>query len=112
MDRQPCVYLMDSGRNGTLYIGVTSDLLKRVHQHREHAVEGFTARHEVDTLVWYELHESMESAIPREKQMKKWNRAWKVRLIDVMNPSWRDLRPDVTDRIPRSKVHGFPPARE
>jgi len=112
MERLPCVYLLANGRNGTLYIGVTSDLVKRVHQHREHVLDGFASRHGVDALVWYERHETMESAILREKQVKKWNRAWKVRLIDAMNPSWRDLWPDITGQTPRSEVHGFPPARE
>ena len=95
MDKQPCVYLLASDRNGTLYAGVTSDLIGRIWQHREHVIEGFSARHGVTRLVWYELHPTMESAIQREKRIKKWNRAWKVRLIDEMNPSWRDLWPDI-----------------
>jgi putative endonuclease len=111
MDRQPCVYLLASGRNGTLYCGVTSDLVQRVWEHREHLASGFTDRYEVTRLVWYEQHATMESAIAREKRIKRWNRAWKLRLIDAMNPSWRDLWPDITGAIPNASVHGPPPAR-
>jgi putative endonuclease len=89
--KQPAVYILASKRNGTLYIGVTSDLLKRTWQHREHIVDGFTKKYEVSILVWYELHETMDSAILREKQLKKWNRQWKVRLIEESNPYWNDL---------------------
>ena len=112
MERQPCVYLLASGRNGTLYIGVTSNLAGRIWQHREHVVAGFTDKYGVTKLVWYELHGTMEEAILREKRIKKWNRAWKIRLIDEKNPSWRDLWPDVIGQIPNSNVHGFPPSRE
>jgi len=91
MDKRPCVYLLASKRNGTLYVGVTSDLIRRVWEHREHLVDGFTKKHQVVTLVWFELHETMESAITREKQIKKWNRAWKIRMIESTNPTWRDL---------------------
>jgi len=98
---QPCVYLLASNRNGTLYVGVTSDLIKRIWEHREHAVEGFTQRYGVVRLVWYELHPTMESAIQREKRIKKWNRAWKVQLIDEMNASWRDLWPDISGQVPQ-----------
>ena len=89
--RQPAVYILASGRNGTLYVGVTSNLPGRVWQHKEDVVPGFTKKHGVHILVWYELTESMEGAIKREKQLKKWNRAWKVRLIEERNPYWRDL---------------------
>jgi putative endonuclease len=75
---QPCVYILTSQRNGTLYIGVTSDLIKRVWEHQSDVVEGFTKQYQVHTLVWYEVHESMESAIIREKQLKEWKRQWKV----------------------------------
>ena len=104
MEKQPCVYLLASNRNGTLYCGVTSDLAQRIWQHREHLAEGFTKRYGVIRLVWYELHPTMESAIRREKRIKKWNRAWKVRLIDAANPSWRDLWPDVSGQMPRAEV--------
>ncbi|MDG4866474.1 GIY-YIG nuclease family protein [Guyparkeria sp. 1SP6A2] len=89
--KQPCVYLLASRRNGTLYVGVTSDLVKRVWQHRNDLVEGFTRRYGVHTLAWYETHPTMEGAIAREKAIKKWNRAWKIRLIEAFNPDWRDL---------------------
>jgi len=95
MIRNPCVYMLASKLNGTLYVGVTSDLVKRVWQHREHALEGFTERHDISTLVWFEQHQSMESAILREKQLKKWNRAWKIRLIEDSNPYWNDLYPSI-----------------
>ncbi|WP_109126131.1 GIY-YIG nuclease family protein [Dyella sp. C11] len=91
--RQPAVYILASQRNGTLYVGVTSDLIKRVWQHRSDAVAGFTSRHCIHALVWYELHETMESAILREKRLKEWKRAWKLRLIEGENPEWRDLYP-------------------
>ncbi|AOT29893.1 GIY-YIG nuclease family protein [Neisseria meningitidis] len=92
---QPAVYILASQRNGTLYIGVTSDLVQRIYQHREHLIEGFTLRYNVTMLVWYELHPTMESAITREKQLKKWNRAWKLQLIEENNVSWQDLWFDI-----------------
>ncbi|ENS8743056.1 GIY-YIG nuclease family protein [Neisseria gonorrhoeae] len=92
---QPAVYILASQRNGTLYIGVTSDLVQRIYQHREHLIEGFTSRYNVTMPVWYELHLTMESAITREKQLKKWNRAWKLQLIEENNVSWRDLWFDI-----------------
>ena len=95
--KQPAVYIMASSRNGTLYIGVTSDLVARAWQHREHVVDGFTKKHNVDHLVWYELHPTMESAIVREKRMKKWNRQWKIKLIESNNPYWNDLWSSIID---------------
>jgi len=91
MGKHPCVYILASARNGTLYVGVTSNLLKRVYEHRTDAVPGFTNRYRVHGLVWYEAHETMESAILREKQLKKWHRNAKLRLIERGNPTWRDL---------------------
>ncbi|UPG84402.1 GIY-YIG nuclease family protein [Luteibacter aegosomatis] len=91
----PCVYLLASGRNGTLYVGVTSDLVKRVWQHREKFVDGFSSRHDVSRLVWFETHPTMETAILREKQIKRWKREWKTRMIESFNPYWRDLFDDV-----------------
>ena len=91
MMKQPCVYILASRRNGTLYVGVTSDLIGRIWQHKNHVVEGFTKRYAVTLLVWYEMHESMSSAIEREKELKKWRRAWKLALIEEQNPQWRDL---------------------
>ena len=88
--KMPCVYMLASKRNGTLYVGVTSDLVQRVWQHRSELAEGFTRRYGVHRLVWYEVHETMESAILREMALKKWNRAWKIRLIEETNPGWRD----------------------
>ena len=92
MSRPPAVYILASKQNGTLYIGVTSDLITRTWDHNNDSVEGFTKRYRVHRLVYYELHEDMESAIRREKQMKKWNRGWKLELIEKQNPDWRDLR--------------------
>ena len=87
----PCVYILASKPNGTLYVGVTWNLARRVWEHKNDFVEGFTKRYEVHTLVWYEAHESMESALVREKSIKKWKRAWKVRIIEEANPAWSDL---------------------
>ena len=92
---QPCVYILASERNGTLYIGVTSDLVKRVWEHQSDFVEGFTKQYQVHTLVWYEVHGDMESAIVREKQLKEWRRQWKVDLIEKSNPYWNDLYPAI-----------------
>jgi len=89
--KQPCVYLLASRRSGTLYVGVTSDLVQRVWQHKNNLVEGFTKRYGVHRLVWYELHANMHSAIAREKAIKVWKGAWKVQLIENSNPDWRDL---------------------
>ena len=89
--KQPAVYILASERNGTLYIGVTSNLPQRIWQHREGLVEGFTKRYSVKMLVWYEMHESIESAIMREKALKKWRREWKLELIEQSNAQWRDL---------------------
>lgn len=95
MERQPCVYLLASKRNGTLYTGVTSDLVKRVWEHKTNSVESFTSKYGVHSLVWYEVHETMETAIQREKAIKNWKREWKMNVIEVMNPEWRDLYPDL-----------------
>ena len=89
--KQPCVYIMASKRNGTLYTGVTGSLIKRVWEHKNNLVEGFTKRYGVHKLVYFEQHEDMISAITREKRIKKWNRAWKIRLIEQQNPEWNDL---------------------
>jgi len=83
-------YILASDRNGTLYTGMTENLVKRTWQHRNNVIPGFTKRYEVKTLVWHEVHESRESAFLRERQIKKWNRAWKLRLIENKNPTWRD----------------------
>ncbi len=94
--KQPAVYILANRRNGTLYIGVTSDLVKRVWQHKNNAAEGFTKKYGVHTLVYYELHGNMAEAIRREKQMKKWNRAWKIELIEKENAEWHDLWPAIS----------------
>ena len=91
MDGQPAIYILASKRNGTLYIGVTSDIKKRVWEHREGVVDGFTKKYNVHMLVYYELFDEMYDAITREKRLKKWNRAWKIRLIEEKNPGWDDL---------------------
>ncbi|MFT3790487.1 MAG: GIY-YIG nuclease family protein [Rudaea sp.] len=96
MEKQPCVYILASRRNGTLYIGVTSDLIKRIHEHRSNAVEGFTKTYGVHDLVWYEQHHEMVSAILREKQLKKWPCVAKIRLIEQANPGWRNLWNELT----------------
>ena len=93
--KQPAVYILASRRNGTLYIGVTSDLVQRVWQHKNDLVEGFTKKYSVHMLVYYEWHEDMESAILREKRLKKWNRSWKLRLIEEINPDWQDLSTEI-----------------
>ena len=93
MDKQGYVYILAAKPNGTLYIGVASNLVARVWQHREKLVEGFTKKYAVDRLVWFESCDSIVSAIAREKQLKKWNRDWKIRLIVDANPDWNDLYP-------------------
>jgi putative endonuclease len=95
VEKSPCVYILASRRNGTLYIGLTSDLVKRIWQHKNEEVEGFTKSYRVHDLVWYELHETMDGAIKREKAMKKWNRAWKIALIEKSNLDWKDLFSDL-----------------
>ena len=91
MEKQPCVYILANKRNGTLYVGVTSDLPKRIWEHKSKAVDGFTKKYGVDKLVWYETGHTMESAIQRENTIKKWRREWKLRIIEEMNPEWKDL---------------------
>ena len=91
MKKQATVYILASEYNGTLYIGVTSNLIQRIWQHRSDLIEGFTKKYTVHFLVYYELHEDMPTAILREKQLKKWNRQWKINLIKKFNPTWKDL---------------------
>ncbi len=95
MTKAYCVYLMASARNGTLYLGSTSDLVKRVYQHKTGAVEGFTSTYQVDRLVWFEQHENAMAMVTRERQIKEWKRAWKIELIEEGNPQWRDLYGDI-----------------
>jgi putative endonuclease len=89
------VYLLASKRNGTLYIGVTNDLVRRVYEHKNDIVEGFTKKYGIHLLVYYEQYDNVESAIQRERQMKKWNRQWKIRRIERQNPDWRDLYDEI-----------------
>ncbi len=91
-----CVYVLASGRNGTLYVGVTSNLVQRIWQHKQGAVEGFTKDYGVKRLVWYEQHDNAESAILLEKRIKKWRREWKIELIEQGNPYWNDLYSEIT----------------
>ncbi len=111
MEKHPCVYILASARNGTLYIGVTSDLAKRIWQHRNTPIDGFTRQYAVYRLVWFEACEEMGAAIFREKQLKKWKRMWKLRLIETSNPEWRDLAIDLNliDSVAFAAETGFPP---
>jgi putative endonuclease len=94
---RPCIYILASGRHGTLYVGVTSDLARRIWEHKNDVVEGFTSRYAVHILVYAEFHATMIDAITREKQIKKWRRAWKIELIEKGNPEWRDLYDEICD---------------
>ncbi|MCW8910002.1 MAG: GIY-YIG nuclease family protein [Gammaproteobacteria bacterium] len=96
MDKQPAVYILASKRNGTLYVGVTSQLVKRLWQHKNKVIEGFSSKYNVNQMVYYEMHGSMYEAITREKQLKKWKRDWKIRLIEEFNPDWKDLFQNLT----------------
>ena len=102
---------MASRRNGTLYTGVTSDPIGRIHQHRHGTFDGFTRQHAVKMLVWFDQHATMEAAMVREKRIKKWNRAWKLELIEAGNPHWRDLAEDL-GLAPLNRNSGFPLSRE
>ena len=93
--KQPAVYILANQKHGTLYIGVTSNLVQRIWQHKNEVVEGFTSRYHIHQLVYFEQHSDMLTAIVREKQLKKWNRAWKIRLIEEFNPEWKDLYPEI-----------------
>ena len=93
--KQYYVYILASKKNGTLYIGVTCDLVKRVYEHKHNLVDGFTKEYNVHILVYYEHHNEIEEAIAREKQMKKWNRKWKIRLIEENNSEWKDLYDEI-----------------
>jgi len=90
------VYLLASRKEGTLYLGVTKDLVRRTYQHREKLLPGFTSRYDVRRLVWFEVYDDPTTAIVREKQIKKWRRAWKIDLIETENPEWKDLYPEIT----------------
>jgi putative endonuclease len=94
MEKLPCVYILARSSHGTFYTGVTSNLLQRIHQHREQAFDGYTKEYGIKRLVWYEAHETMDVAILREKRIKRWVRPWKYDLINAINPTWRDLAED------------------
>jgi putative endonuclease len=91
------VYLLASRKHGTLYLGVTNDIVRRVYEHRTKVAHGFTARYDVDKLVWFEIYEDAVTAITREKELKKWWRDWKIRLIEEQNPAWGDLYPGISN---------------
>lgn len=93
---RPCVYILASERNGTLYVGVTNDVIRRVWEHKSDAIDGFTKKYSTHRLVYVEFHDTMLDAIAREKQIKKWRRAWKLELIERDNPEWRDLYDDIS----------------
>ena len=95
MEKLPCVYILTNKPLGTLYIGVTSNLPQRIWQHKNKVTKGFTEKYSLNKLVWYEVHEEMMSAIEREKTLKAWRREWKIRIIEEMNPLWRDLYVDL-----------------
>ena len=94
-EKSPAVYILANGPRGTIYVGVTSALWNRVATHKDGTVAGFTSKYDVKSLVWYEHHASMDAAIRREKQIKKWNRSWKIELIESTNPDWRDLYSEI-----------------
>ena len=107
MSKQPCVYILASGRHGTIYVGVTSNLMQRLYQHRNRITGGFAGKHKVYRLVYFELFEDMISAITREKRLKNWHRDWKVALIEAENPDWRDLALDFGfEPVREHRVHG------
>lgn len=93
--KKPCVYITASKRNGTLYVGVSSNLVKRIWQHKNKLIDGFTKKYDVCRLVYFEMHDNMNLAIKREKQIKTWERLWKINLIESKNPTWRDLYLDI-----------------
>ncbi|MCL4767086.1 MAG: GIY-YIG nuclease family protein [Hyphomicrobiaceae bacterium] len=99
MRRRPAVYILSSRRNGTLYVGVTSDLVGRISLHKQNLFHGFSERYSVHHVVYYEFHETMVSAIRREKSVKRWRRDWKIELIEKTNPYWRDLYPELSGLI-------------
>jgi putative endonuclease len=105
------VYILASRRNGTLYVGVTNDVMRRTWEHRNELVKGFTKKYGVHILVWFELHEDIDVAIAREKQLKKWNRAWKIKLIEYSNSGWNDLYDRLLGEIVLPDIPGSPSPR-
>jgi len=106
------VYILASRRNGTLYVGVTNDVVRRAWEHKNDLIEGFTKKYGVHTLVWYEVHEDIHTAIAREKRLKRWNRAWKIKLIEENNSGWNDLYDRMTGEIALPDLPGSPSPRE
>jgi putative endonuclease len=111
MPKPGFVYILASGRNGTLYVGVTADLVRRIHQHRNEHGGGFSRRYGTARLVHFEVFAGIREAIEREKQLKRWRRAWKVRLVEERNPYWRDLYPEIVPGAEPWNDAGSPPAR-
>ena len=99
MERDPAVYILATKRNGTLYVGVTSDFVSRISEHKQDLNDGFTKRYKIHRLVYIEMHDAMDAAIKREKQVKRWRRAWKIALIEKSNAEWRDLYPELSGLI-------------
>lgn len=97
--KRPCVYILVNHPHGTFYVGVTGDLNTRMAEHDQGLIDGFTKQHGIKTLVYYEMHETFDDAIRREKRLKRWNRAWKVRLVEQMNPEWRNLFDPATGEV-------------
>jgi putative endonuclease len=111
--KQPCTYILANRKHGTLYTGISSDLAKRLYQHREKVLPGFASENEIARLVWFEMHETMEAAIQREKRIKKWNRDWKIRLIEEENPDWLDLATSIGfEPLPTPSKKPFRHSRE
>jgi len=105
------VYMLASRRNGTLYVGVSNDVMRRTWEHKNELVEGFTKKHGVHVLVWYELYDDINMAIAREKQLKRWNRAWKIKLIEKLNSGWNDLYERLLGEISLPDIPGSPSPR-
>lgn len=106
------VYILASRRNGTLYVGVSNDVMRRTWEHKHKLVEGFTKKYGVSTLVWYEIHNDIQTAIAREKQLKRWNRAWKIKLIEKNNSGWNDLYRRLLGEISLPELPGSPSPRD
>lgn len=106
------VYILSSRRNGTLYVGVTNDVIRRTWEHKSDLVEGFTKKYGVHILVWFELHENIDVAIAREKRLKRWNRVWKIELIEKNNSGWNDLYDKLMGEIALPDIPGSPSPRD
>src|SRR5438067_1145386 len=107
MEKIPTVYILSNRPYGTLYVGVTSNLQKRIDEHKSDLLPGFSKEYRLHTLIWYEIHPTIINAIRREKALKKWNRSWKIRLIRKMNPEWQDLSSQILSGGPRQNPRGM-----